>query len=129
VTGRYLLDTSVVVEVFAGDAAVEAQLRSADELYLSAITLGELHYGAAYSARPEANAARIESFAETCTSVGVDAETAVHFGQLKAALRRSGRLIPENDLWIAACALRHDMVLATRDAHFAAIPRLVRADW
>lgn len=115
--------------MFGGDPAVEARLEAAGELYLSTITLGELHYGAAYSARPEANAARIESFASTCTSVGIDTETAVRFGRLKAELRRTGKLIPENDIWIAASALRYALVLATRDAHFAAVDKLAREDW
>jgi tRNA(fMet)-specific endonuclease VapC len=117
------------VDALAGDSAIEAQLGRAEELFLSTITLGELHYGAAYSARPEANAVRITSFASTCTSVGVDAATAVQFGALKAELRRAGRLIPENDVWIAASALRHDFLLVTRDAHFAAVPRLAREEW
>lgn len=128
-TGRYLLDTSVVVDALAGDPAIEARLGRADELYLSTITLGELHYGAAYSTRPEENVTRITSFASTCTSVGIDAATAVQFGALKSELRRAGRLIPENDLWIAASAVRHDLVLVARDAHFAAVRGLVREEW
>lgn len=91
--------------------------------------LARLHDGAAYSARPEANTDRITSFAATCTSIGVDAATAVQFGALKAALRRDGKLIPENDIWIAATAVRHDLVLVTRDAHFEAVKTLVREEW
>jgi tRNA(fMet)-specific endonuclease VapC len=35
--------------------------------------------------------------------------------------------VPDNDLWIAAQALEHDLVLITRDGHFAHIPQLARA--
>lgn len=128
-TGKYLLDTSVVVDALGGDPAIAAKLETADDLYLSTITLGELHYGAAYSARPEANVARITSFAASCTFLEVDAETAVRFGALKADLRRAGRLIPENDIWIAASALRHDLPLVARDGHFAAVEGLAQEEW
>jgi tRNA(fMet)-specific endonuclease VapC len=127
--GRYLLDTSIVVELFGRHPGVAARLETTDELYLSVVTLGELHYGAAYSAQPQANTARIALFAATCTTVGIDAATAIQFGTLKANLRRAGKLIPENDIWIAASALRHDLVLVARDAHFAAVEGLVREEW
>jgi len=48
---------------------------------------------------------------------------------LKSQLRTSGRPIPENDLWIAACAVQHDLVLVTRDAHFAELQGIVREAW
>lgn len=41
-----------------------------------------------------------------------------------AILRRKGRPSPSNDLWIAASALQHGLVLATRDEHFEAIEGL-----
>jgi len=44
-------------------------------------------------------------------------------------LRLKGRPIPENDLWIAAMALEHDLVLATRDAHFGEIDNLKVEMW
>jgi tRNA(fMet)-specific endonuclease VapC len=40
-----------------------------------------------------------------------------------------GRPIPENDLWIAAIALEHDLIVATRDAHFGEIDNLKVEMW
>jgi tRNA(fMet)-specific endonuclease VapC len=128
-SGRYLLDTNIVVALFHGDAAIETGLEAAPEVFLSSVALGELHFGAVQSGRPEANAARIDDFAATCQVVGVDAETARRYGQLKGELRKKGRPIPENDLWIAACALQHDLILATRDRHFDQVEGLQIESW
>lgn len=42
-------------------------------------------------------------------------------------LKRAGTPVPDNDLWIAALALEHDLRLITRDNHFNQIPQLLRA--
>jgi predicted nucleic acid-binding protein len=42
-------------------------------------------------------------------------------------LKRAGTPVPDNDLWIAALALQHDLLLITRDKHFESIPQLLRA--
>lgn len=46
------------------------------------------------------------------------------YGQVKADLASVGKLIPENDIWIAAIARQFRLPLATRDAHFTAVPGL-----
>ena len=128
-SGRYLLDTNTIVAFLNGDSATGFRMNAASELLLSSVALGELHFGAANSARPGANLARIEDFALSCTVVPVGAETARLYGQLKAELKKTGRPIPENDPWIAACALEHTLVLVTRDHHFERIGTLQTEAW
>jgi predicted nucleic acid-binding protein len=41
-------------------------------------------------------------------------------------LKRAGTPVPDNDLWIAALALQHDLLLIARDRHFKNIPQLLR---
>jgi len=48
---------------------------------------------------------------------------------LKASLRRKGKPIPENDIWIAAIAYQHDLTLITRDKHFSEIDELKIIAW
>jgi tRNA(fMet)-specific endonuclease VapC len=43
-----------------------------------------------------------------------------------AQLKRAGTPIPDNDLWIAALVLEHNLLLITRDRHFERIPQLMR---
>ena len=48
---------------------------------------------------------------------------------MKAELAGIGRLIPDNDIWIAAMARQFDLPLVIRDGHFAAVPRLTTIAW
>jgi tRNA(fMet)-specific endonuclease VapC len=58
-----------------------------------------------------------------------DAETAQQYGEVKNKLRLKGRPLPENDIWIAALALQHDLILVTHDAHFQEVESLRTAAW
>lgn len=128
-SGKYLLDTNIVIGLFESDPEIESRLGEVEEIYLSVVVLGELQFGAANSAKAEANVQRVDHYAATNLIVGIDANTARRYGALKAELRRKGRPIPENDLWIAACALQHGLTLATRDRHFGYVDHLQTETW
>lgn len=51
------------------------------------------------------------------------------YGALKSEQRTKGRPIPEKDLWIAACAHQHDLVLVTRNRHFDHVAGLSTELW
>jgi tRNA(fMet)-specific endonuclease VapC len=59
-------------------------------------------------------------FLKKSSVITIDAsvETADFFGVIKNSLKQAGRPIPINDVWIAAHALEHGVVLVTRDKHF-----------
>ncbi|MCU1237424.1 MAG: putative nucleic acid-binding protein contains domain [Candidatus Solibacter sp.] len=127
--GRFLLDTNIVIALFAQDDAVRFNLERVTEVYIPAVVLGELFFGAAKSGRPTENTAKVERFAAGRTIVPCDLEVAREYGRLKQLLLEKGRPIPENDVWIAASAKHHSMILVTRDRHFAEIAELVTLDW
>jgi tRNA(fMet)-specific endonuclease VapC len=127
--GRYLLDSNIVIAIFADEEAVLARIDSAENIFVGSIVLGELHYGARKSERFEANAARIDEFAASAAVLGCDGETARHYGRIKDELRAKGRPIPENDIWIAAIAAQHDLTVASRDPHFDHVTDLRREAW
>jgi tRNA(fMet)-specific endonuclease VapC len=116
--GRFLLDTNIVVALFAPEVAVQERLAEAAEVFVSSIVLGELYYGARKSGRVRANLARIDQFAARSAVLGCDLETARQYGLVKNGLRARGRPIPENDLWIAAIAQQRELTLVSRDEHF-----------
>jgi tRNA(fMet)-specific endonuclease VapC len=128
-TGRYLLDTNVIIALFANDSAVVTQVRAAAEVFVSSIVLGELYYGAQNSSRPAENIARIEQFRAANTILVCDALTAMYYGQIKISLKRRGTPIPENDIWIAALAMQFDLILATHDRHFQSIDTIKLVAW
>ncbi len=126
---RLLLDTNVYVAFKRGDDDAVELLRLADEVHLSTVVLGELLAGFAAGSRERRNREELTAFLESprVRIDAVDEGTADFYGRIFALLRRKGRPIPTNDLWIAATALQHGLVLATRDDHFAAIEGLATA--
>ena len=128
-SGRVLLDTNIVIALFAKEAVVQQRLAAADEVFVSSIVVGELYYGAQKSSRVETNLARVNTFAAANTILVCDTATAQYYGTIKNQLRAKGHPIPENDLWIAATARQHQLTLVTRDGHFQAVEGLLVEQW
>jgi tRNA(fMet)-specific endonuclease VapC len=128
-SGRYLLDTNIIIALFASELSVLNNLAQADEVFIPSIALGELHFGARKSRRSEKNLERIEEFVANNTIVECNANTARQYGDVKNRLRIKGRPLPENDVWIAALALQYGLTLVTRDAHFQEVEILQTVSW
>lgn len=127
----YLLDTNIVIAVFRREGVTLARLDNAapGSLFVPVIVLGELRFGALKSVMVEENLRRIEGFTAESNVLVCDEEAARLYGEIKADLSRKGRPIPENDVWIAATALRHDLALVTRDSHFEHVADLRVERW
>jgi tRNA(fMet)-specific endonuclease VapC len=128
-SGKYLLDTSAAIRVLNQKVDLEARRGQGLEVFLCTTVIGELAFGAEKSSNSEANRARIDRLIELCPTMPQDIDTAYRYGAVKAALQRKGQPIPENDLWIAACALRHDLILAAQDHHFGYVDGLQVEEW
>ena len=128
-TGRFLLDTNIVIALFAREAAVQQRLAEASEVFVPSIVLGELYYGARKSTRVTENLARIDEFVASSPVLPCDTATAQRYGDIKNQLRAKGRPIPENDIWIAAIALQYHLTLVARDGHFHEVDGLQVEAW
>ena len=128
-SGRYLLDTNIIIALFADEAIVKSKLAQASEVFIPSFAIGELCYGARKSGRVQANLAKVDELVATSTVLVCDAKTAQQYGEVKNKLRLKGRPLPENDVWIATLALQHDLVLVTRDAHFQEVESLQTIVW
>ena len=127
--GRHLLDTNIVIAIFADEAVVRQKLATAREVFVPSVVLGELYYGAQKSARVASNVARVDEFAANSIVLVCDVDTARHYGQIKRDLRAKGQPIPENDVWIAAVAKQYQLTLVTRDGHFNNVDGLLIEVW
>lgn len=126
----YLLDTNVWIGYLKGVPPLVARIQTEPQIFISSISLGELYYGARKSQRVEANLRRVEIIRDEIPCFGVDAVVAGVYGMIRADLERQGALIGPNDLWIAAIAKAHDLVLVTRNQReFACIAGLRLDDW
>ncbi|MCE9552666.1 MAG: type II toxin-antitoxin system VapC family toxin [Planctomycetes bacterium] len=127
--GRYLLDTNVVIAIFAGELPATEALGLAEEVFLPSIVLGELLFGALKSSRSADNVSRISDFTQASVVLPCDAATAYEYAVIKSQLQAKGQPIPENDIWVAAIARQFGLVLASRDEHFAHINHLQIENW
>jgi len=128
-SGKYLLDTNIVIALFANDPSVQKYIARAGEVFIPATVIGELFFGAYKSGRPKANADHIETFAAVNTVLACDIGTSREYGRIKNLLHKKGHPIPENDIWIAALAIEHGLTLVSRDEHFKKVDELKRAAW
>jgi tRNA(fMet)-specific endonuclease VapC len=121
-----VLDTSAVIELLKGNAAIRQHVTASECVYIPTIAVGELLGGALRSARPAENVAEIEEFVADYEVLDCDLNTARQYGDLNYRLRARGKPIPENDMWIASVALQHGLPLAAFDRHFDHVDSLVR---
>jgi tRNA(fMet)-specific endonuclease VapC len=125
---RVALDTSVAIDVLAGGGeALTAQPIA--EILLPVPVVGELRYGALNSRKPDENVAEVERLAARCRVLDVTTATAEVYARLRLALKAKGKPIPENDLWIAALCVEHQVKLAAVDGHFDDVDGLERFTW
>lgn len=126
---RVALDTNRITDLFRGDAELARQLSTAEEVWIPLFALGEIRAGFQGGTQQRRNEGLLTRLLAKPT-VGVllpSRETAEHYARVFVQLRRAGTPVPDNDLWIAALVLEHDLILITRDRHFERIPQLSRA--
>lgn len=125
-SGRFLLDTNIIIALFANESSIQQSLANAEEVFIPSIAIGELCYGAYKSNRVKENIARIDELAASIRVLTCTHTTAKHYGFIKNDLRAKGRPLPENDIWIAAITKQP---LVSRDKHFNEIDDLSMTVW
>ncbi|PYR99758.1 MAG: VapC toxin family PIN domain ribonuclease [Acidobacteria bacterium] len=125
----YLLDTNIVIALFAGEGSVVNRFSKVNFAALSAIVYGELLQGALYSSRIAQNVSRLDVLRQSVPLLSCDEGTAAAYADIGVQLRRQGRPIPDNDVWIAATARQHSLTLVTRDRHFSHVSGIRTEKW
>jgi tRNA(fMet)-specific endonuclease VapC len=126
---RVAVDTNRLTDLFQGDAVLAETLAVCEEVWIPLIVLAEIKAGFYGGNRLHRNEALLATFLskETVELLLPDRDTAEHYARVFVQLKRAGTPVPDNDLWIAALVLQHNLVLITRDEHFDRIPQLLRA--
>ena len=121
-----MLDTNAYSALLRGHAGVARHVRIAEQVVFSAVVAGELMFGFRNGSRWEENRRELDEFLANpyVSLLPVGLITADRFGRVASALRRKGRPLPSNDIWIAAQAMECGAELLSFDTHFAEIDGL-----
>ena len=123
---RILVDSNRYQDFCEGKPQAVHAIRRAAEIMIPFIVLGELRAGFACGTRSYKNEQTLTRFLNSprVKQLFADEDTTHQYARLFKQLRKQGTPIPTNDLWIAALALQHDLLLFTRDTHFDHLPQL-----
>jgi predicted nucleic acid-binding protein len=126
------LDTSIVIPIFRNDPDLATHFKTIENVYFPVPVIAEFYIGfIARKSSKEAQKAKdeFEVFVSRGSILDCNREAALKYAEIECSLRRDGALIPQNDIWIAACCLTAGVPLATRDNHFQRIPDLKVEMW
>ncbi|MFZ4617430.1 MAG: type II toxin-antitoxin system VapC family toxin [Rectinemataceae bacterium] len=123
---KIVLDTNAYSGFMAGDKSIFDYVVASETVYLSTVMLGELYAGFQGGTKYAENVGELLIFIrkEGVRVVDVSIDTAEIFGEIKSVLAKKGKMIPLNDVWIAAHAIETGAKLVTYDNHFTHIAGL-----
>lgn len=131
----FLFDTDVVGNLIrpAPSPALIRRLAATppEQQFTTAVTVGELVYGAYRSGRAEHFLEKLNKYVLSgLTVLPFDREAAEAYGRIRAQLERAGTPLPEPDLRIAAIGLARSLSLVTGNIrHFNRVPGLRVENW
>lgn len=130
---RYLLDTDICIYI-TKEKPKEVKDRfsqlSIGEVAMSAITYGELLYGAEKSKHRSNVLEHLNQLANYIPPLPLSIDVAENYGKIRAFLAKKGQPIGNNDLWIAATALSLDIILVTNnEKEFRRVKELKIENW
>ena len=126
---EYLFDTNIIIGFLKNDIKIVERAGELEEINISVITVGEMLYGANNSEKSEENIKKYKNFFEFCNIVNVTEKTAEFYAEIRYKLKKAGKPIPENDIWIAAIAVENGYTIITRDKHLKSIEFIKTEEW
>lgn len=125
---KIAIDSNRYSDFCRGVPKVVELVEQAVEIHVPLVVIAEQRAGFAHGAQREKNERVLTRFLNNpgVFVVVPDEQTTFFYADLYAYLRKRGRPIPTNDLWIAALVVQHNLVLFDRDTDFDALPQLAR---
>jgi len=130
---RYMLDTDICSYVMKRSHNLllqRLQKVPVSDACISVVTKSELLYGIEVSPRRQQDAAALNAFLNYVEVLDFPDHASSHYAQIRAQLKKSGKMIGANDLFIAAHARSLDLTLVTHNTQeFRRVHRLAIEDW
>jgi predicted nucleic acid-binding protein len=124
-----ILDTNALSAAAEREPAALEVVARAERLAVPVIVLGEYRLGIAQSRRRTDYESWLREWIAAVTVLDIDEQTTHHYAAIGLELKRIGKPIPANDLWIAALCRQHALPLVSRDRHFDLVAGVRRIDW
>lgn len=123
-----LLDTNFYTAFCKQDDSAVRMIQRARKIFLPFAVLAELRAGFLCGTKARKNESVLTRFlnSKRVEVLYPDENTVHHYAALFAQLRLLGKPIPTNDIWIAALAVQHDLILCSHDKHFDLLPQIAR---
>lgn len=124
-----IVDTNALSAVVDGDPEIATAIMGSSAFAVPVIVLGEYYFGIAQSRRRAYYESWLRDDLPLYQVLPIDEQTSAHYGQIRTELKRAGKPIPSNDIWIAALSRQHRMPVLSRDGHFDLVSGLRRIHW
>ena len=120
------LDTNAYTALGRGNKPLSKLVASVANIGLPITVLGEIYFGIMNGSQTKTNNILLEHFLSNARVeiLNVNDSTAKLFGEIATELKRAGRPIQQNDIWIAALCKQHGYRLVTNDMGFSNITGL-----
>ncbi len=133
ISDQYLIDTDIIIYWLKNKyPQINEKIVVVGEsnVFISAITVAELYFGAYNSSKCDENVQLINELLMEINVINFDSNTAEEFGRIKSKIKKKGKILNDSDLFIAATAITHQMTLVTNnEKHFQRIENLTIQNW
>ena len=130
---NFLIDTDIIIYWLKGKySQINEKIDTIDSssVFVSSITVAELYFGAYNSSKLIENLKLINEFLSEINIINFDSKSAEQFGKIKSELKKTGNLINDSDILIAATALSNNMILiSNNEKHFQRIENIRLENW
>lgn len=124
-----ILDTNALSAFADGEPAALTEIGRAHLIAIPVVVLGEYLFGISQSRRRIEYEQWINRNMRNCRILDITSETSARYADVRLELKRSGKPIPTNDVWIAALCLQHSMPILSHDRHFDLMNGVRRIGW
>lgn len=124
-----ILDTNALSAAADDDPALIPILARAEQIAIPVIVLGEYRHGIAQSRNRTIYESWLTGLLHDCMVLDINEPTTHCYAEITLELKRKGKPIPTNDIWIASLCRQHSLPLLSRDHHFDLVAGNKRIDW
>jgi tRNA(fMet)-specific endonuclease VapC len=124
-----IVDTNTLSAIADERDRIREVLGTARGIAVPVIAIGEYRSGIAQSRDFLRYQQWLDEFILASRVLDIDESTTRSYAEISLELRKVGKPIPTNDIWIAALCRQHELPLLSRDRHFDTVRGIQRIEW